>query len=91
MLVRVLKSGKPWYKGAELSESFKSFYTFYKFITSLKGYDEFMNGGWALDSDLMLGYKSYTEEGICFVPEAVNTFLTHDRKKGKFDGLPIGV
>lgn len=91
MIRRVVDSNLDWYDGAELSENFKYFSRYLEHIKSLSGYECFMLGGWALDSDLLLGRKSYTEEGVCFLPEAVNTFLTHNRKKSKRDGLPVGV
>lgn len=91
MISRVVGSNLDWYTGSELSENFKYFSRYLEHIKSLRGYECFMMGGWAIDSDLLLGRKSYTEEGVCFLPEAVNTFLTHNRKKPKKDGLPVGV
>lgn len=77
----------PSYEECSVSENFKSYEYFYEWCQEQKG---FGNDGWQLDKDLLVkGNKVYSEDTCVFLPNEINTALTH--RKNVDNSLPVGV
>ncbi|KAF1026167.1 MAG: hypothetical protein GAK29_01429 [Acinetobacter bereziniae] len=82
----------PTYINCQVEESFKSFKSFYEFVSKMKGFNSIDSSGsfYQLDKDLLKrGNKLYSRDNICFVPSEINNFLLNcSVARGRY---PIGV
>jgi hypothetical protein len=82
---------RPTYTGCSMSEAFKHFSYFHRWVNSQIGFQSMEGGGaWALDKDLLVkGNKLYSEDTCVFVPQSINLLLIkRDADRGV---SPIGV
>lgn len=76
----------PTYVGVEVSDTFKSYSSFYNWCNSQAGYDK---EGFELDKDILGDGKIYSEQTCCFVPYEINTlFILRGNDRGPY---PLGV
>jgi len=75
------------YEFCEVSEEWKNFQTFAKWIVQQAGWDE----DWHLDKDLIKAHNGlYSEDTCCLIPVEINSALAA-KSKHTTNGLPCGV
>lgn len=78
------------YKGCNVCEEWKRYSQFYNWIHSQKNYNQWKNGKFSIDKDIIKkGNKLYCPEYCCLVPNYINNIFTkHQIARGDY---PIGV
>lgn len=88
------KQSYPTYSQVTVSNSFKLYSNFEKWIVSQDNYNEYINGGrkWGLDKDLLyINNKIYSEETCCLLPSEINVTIVVNTNKLLSKGIPSGI
>lgn len=81
---------QPTYAQVECCKEWLNRDNFEDWLRSQKNYEKFLNGGFALDKDILVkGNKVYSPETCCLVPQRINGLFEKNKKKDS--DLPIGV
>lgn len=82
----VYQKDNPTYKDCEVSENFKHYSFFRKWVVGQVG---FSNPDWHFDKDILGDGKLYCEEVCVFIPQELNTIFLQGNKRSS--DLPLGV
>lgn len=81
---------QPTYSDVWCCEEWLNRDNFEDWLRSQSNYNKFLNGGFALDKDILIkGNKIYSPDACCLVPQKINELFQNDKQKK--DGLPKGV